>query len=43
MPSFHPEERGEEFVLEPLFIFRNENLFILINYFDEPMEPSFIL
>ena len=35
--------RGEELVAESLFICINENLFLLINYFDEFIEPSFIL
>ena len=34
---------GKELVLELLFICINENLFLLINYFDEFIEPSFIL
>jgi hypothetical protein len=41
MPSFCPVDCGEELVPELLFICINENLFILINYFDECMEPFF--
>ncbi len=43
MLSFYLIGHGKELVLKPLFICINENLFILINYFNHFMESSFIL